>query len=133
MSRPGNAIDDATALLIEQRIDQAFAFMYDVIDDPDVLEEIPDGSRLEFRDIDCQGIRLRLTAYPSPDRAGWWIARITGPAEIAAAARSLASKWESPPTSPAGGPTAEAALDTLAEKLRGADFPNQNVRRAVGG
>jgi hypothetical protein len=48
-----------------------------------VLDEIPDGTRLSFRDVVWQGQHLRLTAHPSMERPGWWTARITGPAEIA--------------------------------------------------
>lgn len=44
-------IDDAQAALIDRRIGQAFAFVKDVIDNPQLLDEIPDGSELGFADV----------------------------------------------------------------------------------
>ena len=127
---------------IDKRIAQAFDFMRDVIDDPRTLEEIPDGSRLAFRDVVIQQTRVRLTAYAAKDSPGYWIARVTGPALLAAEGRSwrppietrgMAGKWGRPPTSPERGETAAAALDALEAKLRNADRPGWMPRRAVGG
>ena len=60
----------AQAAQIEKRIGQAFDFVRDVIDDRRTLEEIPNGSRLAFRDIVIQQTRIRLTAYPTNDQHG---------------------------------------------------------------
>ena len=130
-------VNDAQAAQIDQRLGQAFAFMRDMIDAPAVLDEIPDGTRLFFRDVVWQGQQLRLTAHPSSERPGWWTARITGPAEIALrsmrwapppGSRGQAGKWGSPPTFPESAPTIDAALDALEEKLRDADSASRMVR-----
>lgn len=135
-------IPPAQAAQIEKRIGQTFGFVRDMIDDPRALEEIPDGSRLAFRDVVIQQTRVRLTAYPANDQTGTWIARVTGPAPLAAAGRSrrppiesggMAGKWGSSPTSPERGETAAAALDALEAKLRDADYPEWMQRHAVGG
>lgn len=135
-------ITPAQAAQIEKRIGQTFNFVRDMIDDPRTLEEIPDGSRLAFRDVVIQQTRVRLTAYPANDQTGYWIARVTGPAPLAAEGRNwrpplerqdMASKRGSPPTSPERGETAAAALDALEAKLRVADYPGWIPQRAVGG
>lgn len=127
------------AKLIGKRIAQAFAFARDVIDAPDLLEEIPDGSTLLFRDVMFQGLSLRLTAHPAQDRPGWWTARVTGPANLAneslrwlppVGTHGMGGKWGSPPTYPEDGPTPKDALDTLEEKLRDSDRADIVAKRA---
>lgn len=120
-----HAVDPAQVAVIETRIDQAFAFAQDVIESPELLDVIPDGATLSFRDVVYQGITLRLTAHPDQSRSGWWTARITGPASIAVPARG----WMSPDQSecagelgnalvcPESASTAEKALDALQQKL----------------
>ena len=134
-------ITPAQAARIEKRIGQTFEFVRDMIDDPRSLEEIPNGSSLMFRDVMIQQTRVRLTAYPANDQTGHWVARVTGPAHMAAEGRNLrppvetvgiAGKWGSPPTSPERGETAAAALDALEAKLRDADHPEWMPRHAVG-
>ena len=137
-----HTIDPARAALISKRISQAFAFARDVIDAPRLLEEIPDGSTLLFRDVTFRGECLRLAAHPSPDRSGWWTARVTGPAQLATESRrwqppretrGMGGKWSGPPTFPESGPTAKDALDALEEKLRESDRAKSPARRASGG
>jgi hypothetical protein len=134
-------ITPAQAAQIEKRIGQTFDFVRDMIDDPLALELIPNGSSLTFRDVVIQQTRVRLTAYPANDQTGYWIARVTGPAQLAIEGRNwrsqietegVAGKWGSPPTSPERGETAAAALDALEAKLRDADHPEWIPRRAVG-
>ena len=136
-----HSIGPKRAELITKRMAQAFAFARDVIDAPVLLEEIPDGATLRFRDIEFRGEQMRLTAHPSPDRPGWWAARVTGPATIAAASRrweppietrGMGGKWSSPPLFPESGPTAKDALDALEEKLHESDGPLATARRATG-
>jgi hypothetical protein len=127
-------MDPARAALIDKRLAQAFAFARDVIDEPETLEEIPDGATLLFRDVVWQGRRLR---------AGWWVSRVTGPAQLAAKSRqwvrpietrtpAAGGKWSSPAPYPESGPSAEAALDALEEKLRDSDHPGRGPHRATG-
>lgn len=138
-----HSIDPERAARISKRMAQAFAFARDVIDAPRLLEEIPDGSTLLFRDVEFRGEQVRLTAHPEPDRAGWWTARVTGPAELATESRrwippvetrgrGMGGTWTSPPTFPEHGATAKGALDALEEKLRESDLPRPIARRASG-
>lgn len=133
------SIPPERAKLIGKRIAQAFAFARDVIDAPVLLEKIPDGSTLLFRDVMFQGLSLRLTAHPSQNHPGWWTARVTGPAELASASlqwtppigtHGMGGKWGSPPTYPEDGPTPKDALDSLEAKLRDADRADAVARGA---
>jgi hypothetical protein len=137
-----HGINPSRAALITKRLAQAFAFARDVIDAPRILEVIPDGSTLLFRDVEYHGEQVRLTAHPAQDRPGWWTARITGPAQLATESRrwepplgtqGMGGKWSSPPTFPEHGPTANDALDALEEKLRESDRSTAPARRASGG
>lgn len=123
----GYGIDPKRAALITKRMAQAFAFARDVVDTPSILDEIPTGSTLRFRDVDMYGERAHLTAYPSSERPDWWTARVTGPAQLATESRQweppskprgMNRAWSSPPPFVARGPTAEDALDSLESKLR---------------
>ena len=137
-----HSIDPERAALITRRMGQAFAFARDVIDAPSILEEIPDGSTLLFRDIEYHGEQIRLTAHPAQERIGWWTARVTGPAQLASdsrrweppiGTRGMGGNWSSPPTFPEHGPTAEDALDALEEKLRDSDRPTPVAESASSG
>jgi hypothetical protein len=120
-------IDEAEAAIITQRIGQTFGFVRDVLDNPALLEIIPDKSRLVFRDIIVKEIGLRLTAFPSPAHPGMWEARITGPPELAKRAQASAA----PQTPPPGiGESAERALDALEDALH-TDFFAYEVQRAA--
>lgn len=134
-----HSIDPERAALITRRMGQAFTFARDVIDAPSILDEIPDGSTLLFRDIEYHGEQVRLTAHPSPDRPGWWTARVTGPAQLVTESRrwdppietrAIGGKWSSPPSFPESGPTATDALDALEEKLHESDRPQTMARGA---
>lgn len=136
-----HTIDPDRAALITKRMAQAFAFARDVIDAPRLLEDIPDGATLLFRDVEFQGEQVRLTAHSSPDRPGWWTARVTGPAQLATESRrwdpptetrGMGGKWSSPPTFPEQGPTPKDALDALEEKLSESDRLAPIARRASG-
>jgi hypothetical protein len=110
---------------IDQRLDQTIAFIRDVVDDPVILEEIPDGSTLRFLDVTIGDNAIRLTAYPDAGPAWSWTARVTGPANWAAIGRKpvsarLSDNGGMRDVSPAHGQTAEEALSALEEKLRNA-------------
>ena len=127
-----HTIDPERAALITKRIGQAFAFARDVIDTPRMLDEIPDGSTLFFRDVEFQGEHVRLIAHPSHDRPDWWTARVSGPAPLASGARQWTSPRGRPETFLASGPTAKDALDALEQRLSQSDRPQTIARRASG-
>jgi hypothetical protein len=56
-------IDSARAAQITLRIGQAFEFVGHAIDDPRMIEEIPSGSVLMFRDVVIGDTELHLAAY----------------------------------------------------------------------
>lgn len=115
---------------ITQRIGQAFDFLSDVLADPSILDDIPTGATLRFGEVLIGKTVVHLTAYlesSSQAIGDQWTARVTAPAEWAAAGRKpvgrpigAGGQWGSPPTQPEHGRTAEEALATLAEKLRDA-------------
>lgn len=116
---------------IDQRIDEAFEFMRDMLNDPGALEVIPNDATLTFRHVVVEGVTFHLAAYQDPEDESLWIARVTGPAAWAIEGRhpqpplleqhrGKGGKWGSPPTHPEHGRTAEEALASLAEKLRDA-------------
>lgn len=116
---------------IDVRLDQAFAFFRDVLDNPALLEEIPGGSTLRFSDVMIGEAAFRLTAYPD-DGPNWaWTAKVTGPADKAVIGRERANASrfgaeetrDSTATHVGHGHTAEEALAALEEKLR--DAPRQ--------
>ncbi len=113
---------------IDLRLDQAFAFFRDVLDNPALLEEIPGGSALRFTDVVIGDAAFRLTAYPD-DGPNWaWTAKVTGPADKALIGRERADasrfgteeKRGSTSTPVGHGHTAEEALSALEAKLRAA-------------
>jgi hypothetical protein len=99
------------AAMIDQRLGQAFAFLRDVLDNPGVLEEIPDGAMLRHRDVVLPetGVYVRLTAYRT-EGAPHWSATVTGISVNGAHAPAL-------PVIQVGGTTPEAAFDALETAL----------------
>ena len=110
-------IDPEEAAEVTRRIGQAFDFAQDMIDDPSVLQQIPDGSTLRFGGVDVAGVHVRLTASRRSGIDQVWTARVTG-----------CSGPEAPSSEPRGahhldleavetGDTAEAALEALASRF----------------
>ncbi len=77
MADQDDVIDEAGAATITANIERAFAFMADVIDDPRILELVPDGSRLVIGEAWIGGQHLRLVAFRLKD-ADRWGARVIG-------------------------------------------------------
>jgi hypothetical protein len=131
-------IDPAEAAQITERIDQFFNFVRDAIDDPRIIEAIPNGSELMFRDVEHQGQSIRLTAYLSKDPGARWGARVSGSRQPAAVEvpspsriptiRDRSGQWPSV----AGYDTAEAALDALEAAIGTGEQSRPMTRRAVG-
>jgi hypothetical protein len=129
--RAGIAPDELTeehVATIERRLDQAIAFFRDVLENPALLEEIPDGSTLRFSDAVIEDVAFRLTAYPDAGPNWAWTAKVTGPADKVAIGRERADAsclgtketGDSTSTQVGHGHTAEEALSALEEKLRDA-------------
>ncbi len=73
-----HAIDDERAAQITERIGETFDFMRDVLDDPSILEEIPDGAEIELRNVTIGEHEYHIVAYRSESNPERWIARTTG-------------------------------------------------------
>lgn len=125
-----HVISPSQAAQIEERIGQTFEFVKDVLETPEILEEIPDGAVLYTRTVDWRGECLHLVAHLAEGEPERWVARVTAPAHIARTSQHWTSpvdeqgkggKWGSPPTFPEQGRSAEAALDALQEKLHDAE------------
>jgi hypothetical protein len=132
--RAGMAPDELTegqVATIERRLDQAFAFFRDVLENPELLEEIPDGSTLRFSEVMIGDVTFQLTAYPDIGPNWVWTAKVTGPADkvVMGRERADASRFGTEETrgstsTPIGhGHTAEDALSALEDKLRNAPQP----------
>lgn len=120
-------IDDARAALIDQRIGQLFDFLGDVIDDPLLLDAIPSGSTLAFRDVEIRGFRFRLTAYQAPGARDQWSALVTGYTKAGFGnepeTQPVENHTNPPPVTRLPGvqtgKTAKSAMDALEGELRG--------------
>ncbi len=80
-------IDDEQAAVIDRNLALGFAFLRDVLHRPEIVNEIPSGSRLAHRDIHLPSFdaTVRLTAF-RPRRSQRWGVRVTGigePGELA--------------------------------------------------
>jgi hypothetical protein len=115
-------VDPIQAVQITQRIGQTFDFIRDAIDDPRVLEEIPSGSVLFFRDLVIDQTAFHLTAYAADAHAGDWRARVTGSSSGHSTGRHTEET----------GDTAVIALDKLAARLREEAQLTWSGRHAVG-
>lgn len=131
-------IDPIRASQITERIDQGFDFVQDVIDNPQILETIPNESMLMFRYVLRRVWTMRLTAYLPKHPGARWGARVTGMTPTAIPIDSPSSVTLAPrddiarlPTV-AGHDTAEAALDALEAELGAAERAEPVARRAVG-
>lgn len=130
--------DPAEAAQITERIDQFFTFVRDAIDDPRIIEAIPNDSELMFRDVVHQGLSIRLTAYLPKHPGARWGARVTGMTLNAVAVAPPSSELQTPrdgveryPTV-AGYDTAEAALDALEAEIGAVEQSGTVPRRAAG-
>lgn len=131
-------IDPARAAMITERIDQTFNFVRDAIANPRMLEEIPNGSTLGFRDALIEGQHVRLTAYRPKQSDAQWDARVSGPIVDTSSGHSVEAGRQLPwvatgrfPTV-AGYDTAEAALDALEAEICTIEQPRPITRRAAG-
>jgi hypothetical protein len=131
-------VDSVPAAQITERIDQTFDFVRDVIDDPRILETIPNGSELVFRDAVDQERSIRLTAYLPKHPGARWGARVSGVTSTATAGAPPPSETRATPDHGGGWPsvagfdTSDAALDALVAELRAFAPSGWAARRAIG-
>lgn len=111
--------------MIEERIEQGFTFLQDVLENPAIIEVVPEGSEFRPQAEVAGATTFHLVAFrPQNAREDPWVARVIKPAEYASEHRSVA--WPEDVagaggnlvTRPEVGDTAETALDALAAKLR---------------
>lgn len=107
-------MNDPASNETDRAITQAFAFLRDVIDDPGVIDAIPDGASVAIRECSIGGHRIRLVAAQAPD-GGSWEARATalapasdGVSALPTGLRHLAG----------AGDSAASAMDDLADRIR---------------
>jgi hypothetical protein len=70
-------IDDEESRAIDTRLGQGFAFLRDVLADPSLVDEIPSGATLSYRDVAIGQGEVRLTAFRAPDSVRWAV-RVSG-------------------------------------------------------
>lgn len=110
--------------LIQERIEQAFAFLQDVLKDPSITEIVPDGSEMRFQEVVTGETTFHLVAYRSEAASEvLWAARVITPAQFASEHHAITRPQVvtdlggNPVTRPEVGDTAEEALEALSAKL----------------
>jgi hypothetical protein len=129
-----NTFSDAEVTQIDQRIGQSFAFMRDVLDDPSLLDEIPSGSTLAFRDIVLLRDYVRLTVFrPATSTAKWKILMPTP--QIAARFVGVSRAWDALPRQlrKSTWNSADDALDAFESELRSAVNRKEPARPTTQG
>ena len=120
-----NTIDDKRAAQITERIGETFDFMRDVLDDPSILEEIPDGAEIDVRNVTIGEHAYRIVAYRSESTPERWIARTTGRTNL-----DLVPDrhfWVS--VRLVSGVSADAAMNSVESALRAAEETDQIAHR----
>ena len=116
MSDP-NAIDRERAAQITQRIGETFDFARDVLNDPTILDEIPDGAEIVNRNVTVQDQVYHIVAYRDDREREQWIARTTGttsPGSTRDRRFWISIRLHS-------GVSAQAAMDSVESALRAAN------------
>jgi hypothetical protein len=116
-----HTIDDERAALISQRIGETFDFVRDVIEDPAILEEIPDGSEIDIRHVMIDSHVYHIVAFRSESDSERWIARTTGRSIVDDSSDrrlSMLIRLESDIS-------AKAAMDSVESALQAAAVSNQ--------
>jgi hypothetical protein len=120
-----NAIDDQRAAQITERIGETFDFMRDVLDDPSLLDEIPDEAEIELRNVTVGEHAYRIVAYRSESDPERWIARTTRHSHPASGHDR--QFWVS--VRLLSGVSAEAAMNSVESALRAAEETDQLAHR----
>ncbi len=120
-----HAVDDERAAQISERIGETFDFMRDVLDDPSILEEIPDGAQIELRNVVIGEQVYHIVAFRSENNPDRWVARTTGRANLGKIHDH--HFWVS--IRLYSGVSAEAAMDSVESALRAAEATDQRAHR----
>ena len=118
-------IDDKRAAQITERIGETFAFMHDVLDDPAILDAIPDGAEIELRNVTIGEHAYRIVAFRSETHPEHWLARTTGRTNLDVPLERRF--WVS--IQFLSGVSAEAAMDSVESALRAAEETDQLAQR----
>lgn len=109
--------DPTQTALISERIGHAFDFGADVLRNPQILDDIPDGAEITFRSVAVQQHVYHVIAYLAEREPDRWMARTTGRTELGA--RTDRFYWITVTAESEMSP--EAALDIVESALRGAE------------
>lgn len=110
---------------ITERIGETFDFARDVLDDPTILDEIPDGAEIELRHVTIHDQTYHVVAYRAGAESERWVARTTGRTRL----DGIPDRhfWVS--IRLGSGVSAEAAMDGVESALRAAEEADQVAHR----
>ncbi len=120
-----NTLDRERTAQITDRIGETFDFARDVLHDPSILDEIPDGAELGLRNVTVQEQTYHIVAYRSESEPACWIARTTGrtnPGRVRDRHFWVSIRLQSDVS-------AEAAMDSVESALRTAEETDQVSHR----
>ncbi|MDQ3225285.1 MAG: hypothetical protein M3Q50_01460 [Chloroflexota bacterium] len=120
-----NALDRQRIAQITERIGETFDFARDVLTDPSILEEIPDGVEIELRTVSIHEQIYHIVAYRSENEPECWIARTTERTNLGKVRDR--HFWVS--IRLRSGVSAEAAMDSVESALRAAEESDQVSHR----
>jgi hypothetical protein len=109
--------DPAQTDLITERIRHSFDFGADVLRNPQILDDIPNGAELTFRSVEVHQHLYHIIAYLAEQEPDRWTARTTGRTDLSA--RSDRFYWIT--VTAQSEISAKAALDIVESALRGAE------------
>ncbi|MGH8010683.1 MAG: hypothetical protein ACREQ3_27130 [Candidatus Binatia bacterium] len=120
-----NGIGREKSAQITERIGETFDFARDVLNDPTILEEIPDGAEIGLRNVTIQEQIYHIVAYRPEGESNRWVARTTGrtnPGKVRDRHFWVSIRLRSDIS-------AEAAMDSVESALRAAEESDQVARR----
>lgn len=120
-----NAINRERTAQITERIGETFDFARDVINDPTILDEIPDGAEIGLRNITIREQIYHVVAYHAESEPERWVARTTGRTNLGKIRDR--SFWIT--VSAKSDVSAKAAMDIVESALRAAEETDQVSRR----
>lgn len=120
-----NTFDPERIAQINERIRETFDFARDVIDDPTILDDMPDVADIDLRNVTVDSHTYHIVAYRSKSDPDRWVARTTGRTNVGKHRDRhfwISIRLES-------NVSAEAAMDTVESALRAAEESEQVSHR----